>query len=394
MPEGLVYLLPTYDPDSAEHFYHLYDFLRGLQDQIPLTVVVERMPGPAQPEAGLRLVRVHARPPAVRLCEELFLFFCARLRGVRKFYVHYSYTGAIAASLVVRVFGGECFYWNCGLYRAFASGRGTPLRERLVHAWQVRLLELSLRLCTWLVTGSPRMAEYYARGAHLPMGKIQLLPNFVQAGRFQSVGREEARRKLGLAPSQPVFLFLHRISLRKGAGYLPQLAEQLSGQLKSFTFLVAGEGPYLPELRARVLERQLSDYFDFRGWVPNREVPVLFRAADVYLMPSQEEGFPHVLLEAMAAGCPFVAFDVGGVRDVVSPEQLPSIVVPGDLDRFASRSLRVLADLPERRALVEYGYRRVQRFSQERVSRAFIDLLRGHPHAWSEFQGEEGPVPS
>jgi glycosyltransferase involved in cell wall biosynthesis len=225
------------------------------------------------------------------------------------------------------------------------------------------------------------------------MGKIRLLPNFVEVRRFQSVGREEARRQLGLGPSQPVFLFLHRVSLRKGAGYLPELAEHLSTQLKSFTLLVAGDGPYLPDLRARVLERHLGDYFDFRGWVPNREVPVLFRAADVYLMPSQEEGFPHVLLEAMAAGCPFVAFDVGGVRDVVSPEQLPSIVLPGDLDRFASQSLRVLSDLPQRRALVENGYYRVQHFSQERVSRAFLDLLRGHPHAWSEFQGQEGPVP-
>jgi glycosyltransferase involved in cell wall biosynthesis len=393
MPEELVYLLPKYDPDSAEHFYHLYDFLRGLHDHIPLTVVVERMSGPLRPEAGLRLIRVHARPPVLRLCEEFLLFLCARLRGVRKFYVHYSYTAAIAASLVVRVFGGECFYWNCGLYKAFAPGRRTPLRERLAHTRQVWLLELSLRLCTWLVTGSPRMAEYYARGAHLPMGKIRLLPNFVEVRRFQSVGREEARRQLGLGPSQPVFLFLHRVSLRKGAGYLPELAEHLSTQLKSFTLLVAGDGPYLPDLRARVLERHLGDYFDFRGWVPNREVPVLFRAADVYLMPSQEEGFPHVLLEAMAAGCPFVAFDVGGVRDVVSPEQLPSIVLPGDLDRFASQSLRVLSDLPQRRALVENGYYRVQHFSQERVSRAFLDLLRGHPHAWSEFQGQEGPVP-
>jgi hypothetical protein len=52
----------------------------------------------------------------------------------------------------------------------------------------------------------------------------------------------------------------------------------------------------------------------------------------------------------------------------------------------------MLVDLPWRRALIEDGYRRVECFSQEEVSRAFIDLIRGHPRGWSEFQGKEGPT--
>jgi glycosyltransferase involved in cell wall biosynthesis len=389
-PTELVYVLPKYDLQSAEHFYHLYSFLEGLGERVGLMVVVERMSGQPRLAGDVSLVGIRAAHPILRLWEELIRFLLARLRGVRKFYVHYSYTAAIAAGLVTRVFGGECFYWNCGLYREFAPGKDFPLRVRLAHARQVWLLEQSLRLCTWLVTGSPRMAEYYAQGKKSLAGKIRVLPNFVDAARFQSVGREEARRRLGLPSSQAVFLFLHRVSLRKGAGYLPALAERLSLHLQSFTLLVAGDGPYLAELREQVRARRLADWFDFRGRVPNREVPLLYRAADVYLMPSREEGFPHVLLEAMAAGCPFVGFDVGGVRDLVSGEQLACIVPAGDLDRLVSESLRILADPNDRQGLIEQGYRCVERFSQERVLRAFLDLIRGHPLGWREFQTPEG----
>ena len=386
----LVYVLTKYDPQSAEHFYHLYSFLEGLKERIDLLVVVERL-APHQPlQGGLGLVGLRVSHPALRVWEELLRFFLLRLRGVRKFYVHYSYTGAIAAGLVTRILGGECFYWNCGLYREFAPGKGSRLRERLAHARQLWLLEQSLRLCTWLVTGSPRMAEYYAQGHRGLAGKTRVLPNFVDPLRFQSVGQKEARRRLGLAPSGPVVLFLHRVSLRKGAGYLVPLAEYLSAHLQSFTLMVAGDGPYLPELRRQVLADGLADRFNFRGWVPNREVPFLYRAADIYVMPSMEEGFPHVLLEAMAAGCPFVGFDVGGVRDLLSSQQLESIVPAGELDRLASQSLRILADPARRQVLIEQGYRCIERFSQVRVSEAFLGLVRGHPRDWEEFQAPEG----
>ncbi len=382
----LLYLLPRYDADSSEHFFHLYDFLKKLQARIPLSIVVERTSGALPPDLPMSPLRI--RLPILRLVEEFFVFLAARLRGVRDFYVHYSYTGAIAASVVTRVFGGRTYYWNCSLYREFPLLKNSSRRERIGRAINLWLLETSVRWCTNLVTGTPRVAEYYVIHAGIRPQKIRLLPNFVEPGRFHSIARAEARKRLSLDPNQKVILFLHRVARRKGAHYLPDIAQFLDRKAVPATFLVAGGGPDLEELRQRVEKESLADRFDFRGWVPNRDAPLYYRAADLYLMPSEEEGFPRVLLEAMAAGCPFLAFDVGGVRDIISPEQEACVIPAGDVAALAAAMADALRDPARLDLWRKAGARQVERFSEERVLDAFVNMLAGKALDWRSFLSE------
>jgi glycosyltransferase involved in cell wall biosynthesis len=382
-PARLFYLLPRYDSESPEHVYHLYGFLRKLQKRIPLEVLVERVSGPLPNDIPMRPVRI--RIPLFRFWEEGARFFCARLRGVKTFYVHYSYTGALAASIIVRLFGGRVFYWNCSLYKELRLGPDAPRRECLRQRVSERLLELSISACTHLVTGTPRVAEYYVRNIGIRPEKIRLLPNFTDVSRFQTVSRADARRKLGIPSGRKVALFLHRVAPRKGAHYLPEIAPRIVKEAGPVTFLVAGGGPYLEELKRRVAEEKLDASFDFRGWVPNRDTPLYFRAADLYLMPSEEEGFPRVLLEAMAAGCPFVAFDVGGVRDIL-PNSLAACAVPArGVDSFARKCIQALRNPVLRDAWRKAGRKWVLRFSEDRVLEAFLRMIEGEPLGWKSF---------
>jgi glycosyltransferase involved in cell wall biosynthesis len=379
----LLYLLPRYDADSPEHFYHLYDFLKKLHARIPLEVVVERTTGALPADLPMRPLWIQI--PIFRMAEEFLVFFAARLRGIRDFYVHYSYTGAIAASIVARLCGGRVFYWNCSLYREFPLSERALLGERIRRAVNLRLLETSVRWCTYLVTGTPRVAEYYVRHAGIPAGKIRLLPNFVEVERFRAVSRAEARKTLRLDPDRKTALFLHRVARRKGAHHLPDIAAQVLRETSPVTFLVAGGGPYLEELRRRVREEHLDGSFDFRGWVPNREAPLYYRAADLYLMPSEEEGFPRVLLEAMAADCPFVAFDIGGVRDILAPEQEACVIPAGDVAAFAAVCAGMLRAPARLDAWRKAGRRRVECFSEDRVLAAFLRMLDGEALDWQSF---------
>lgn len=325
------------------------------------------------------------RLPILRLPEEFFVFLAARLRGTRDFYVHYSYTGAISASVVTRLFGGRTFYWNCSLYREFPLPPDASRRERIRQAINLWLLETSVRWCTHLVTGTPRVAEYYVKHAAIPPGKIRLLPNFVEPERFQSVSRAEARKILHLDPNRKVVLFLHRVAQRKGAHYLPDIAQIIVRGMGPTTFLVAGGGPYLDELRQRVGKERLAGVFDFRGWIPNWEAPLYYRAADLYLMPSEEEGFPRVLLEAMAAGCPFLAFDIGGVRDVIAPEQEACVVPVKDVTAFAAACAGSLRDPAQLESWSRAGLGWVGRFSEDRVLDAFVRMIGGEALDWRQF---------
>ncbi|MFN2299661.1 MAG: glycosyltransferase family 4 protein [Anaerolineales bacterium] len=379
----LLYLLPRYEAESAEHFYHLYGFIRKLNKRIPMEVLAERVAGSLPKDLPIRPLRI--RFPAFRLLEEFFRFIAARRRGVDVFYVHYSYTGAIAASIVVRLFGGKVFYWSCSLYKDFRLEPGASWIERLRQKMQERLLEASVRWCTYLVTGTPRVGEYYERHAGIPRGKIRLIPNFIEVARFQSVPRERARRILRLPARGKVVLFLHRVAPRKGAHHLTEIARRILTEAGPVTFLIAGGGPYLDELKRRVEREGLAPAFDIRGWVANKDAPMYYRAADLYLMPSEEEGFPRVLLEAMASGCPFVAFDVGGVRDILPDSLAGCVVEKGDVRAIAAASVRVLRDAGLRAAWRKAGEERARFFSEDRVLKAFLRMLDGQPLDWEKF---------
>jgi glycosyltransferase involved in cell wall biosynthesis len=323
--------------------------------------------------------------PAFRLLEEFLLFSQARRRGIKNFYVHYSYTGAIAGSIVTRLFGGRLFYWNCSLYKEFRLPAGASAGERLRQWAQERLLETSLRWCTHLVTGTPRVAEYYVRQAGIPAGKICLLPNHVEGSRFRSVSRSEARKILRLSPGRKVALFLHRVAPRKGAHFLPEIARRILTEAGPVTFLVAGGGPYLKELKQRVAQEGLAGFFDIRGWVANKDVPLYYRAADLYLMPSEEEGFPRVLLETMAAGCPFVAFDVGGVRDILPKKLLGCAVEKRNVTAFARKCVQALRNGETRTAWRKAGEKQALVFSEDRVLEAFLRMIDGQALDWEAF---------
>jgi glycosyltransferase involved in cell wall biosynthesis len=379
----LLYLLPRYDAESPEHIYHLYGFLRKLNGRIPIEVFVERVSGPLPADVPMQALRI--RHPAFRVLEELLLFWRARSRGIKTFYVHYSYTGAIAGSIVVRLLGGRIFYWNCSLYREFRLPVDAPWIDRMRQWLQERLLEASVRWCTHLVTGTPRVADYYVKNAGIPRGKIRLLPNHVEGNRFRSKLRAESRELLRIPPRAKLVLFLHRVAPRKGAHFLPEIAQRILADAGPVTFLIAGGGPYLEELKRRVEREGLAGRFDFRGWVPNKDVPLYYRAADLYLMPSEEEGFPRVLVEAMAAGCPFVAFDVGGVRDILPRPLMDCVVEQGNVRAFARKCVQALRDAQLRARWKKAGEKQAPVFSEDRVLAAFLRMIDGQALDWEEY---------
>ncbi len=259
----------------------------------------------------------------LKALENLLIIKYARLSGYKDFYIHYSFLSAFNASLVAGLSGGRTFYWNCGLPWLYKRNFLRDKFERLVY-----------RSVNFLVTGTEGMKKEYAKHYRLPLSKIKVMPNWIDLekvkGQRSKVKGSEIKKKLNIPDDSKVLLFVHRLSRRKGAHYLPEIVRRLNSMIpdSSFMILVAGDGPERKSVESRIKNYELWNKVRFLGWIPQNEVLKYFVIADIFILPSEEEGFPHVLLEAMATGVPFVAFDVGGVKEVI----------PRDFSRYLAES--------------------------------------------------------
>lgn len=362
----LAYVLPEYNAGTDTHFAHLYDLLAEVAKEVDVHLVVERGSAPEGPFASVRVIRGSG---LARLYEEYGVLAELRQKGCERFYVHYSFTGAIASGIVTRSYGGTSYYWNCGMPWLFTPRFG---RGRLLDWIKNRLpLLLAMQLCHYVATGTAGLARMYAREYGVASSKFRALPNWISLQRFARPSGD-VRARFNLPADAPLVTFIHRLSPRKGADLIVPIAAAL--QTAGATVAVAGGGPYQRELRQQVADAGLEGRVQLLGSVPNADVPSLLATSDIFLMPSREEGFPRVLLEAMALGIPFVASDVGGVAEIVPPGT--PLVAPEDVAGFARAVDELLQDATLRRSRADAGLQHVKQYDLPIIAERFIELIK------------------
>jgi glycosyltransferase involved in cell wall biosynthesis len=151
------------------------------------------------------------------------------------------------------------------------------------------------------------------------------------------------------------------------------LVEALAATRADYRAAFVGEGPLLPEIAAMIRQRGLAERIDLLG---NRgDVPGVLASADVFVLSSSSEGFPVSILEAMAAGLPVVATDVGGVAESAVDGETGLLVPPGDPGALAAALDRLLTDGALRLRLGAAGRERARRhFDLAGFRRAHVEL--------------------
>ncbi|TLM89870.1 MAG: glycosyltransferase family 4 protein [Actinobacteria bacterium] len=143
---------------------------------------------------------------------------------------------------------------------------------------------------------------------------------------------------------------------------------------------IAGEGPLEGELKSKA-----GEGVQFLGGLA--DVRPLMQSADLLVLPSDAEGLPVSLVEAMACGLPCLATRVGGVPEAVADGETGLLIPPGDADRLREALLRLLADPALRESMGRQARLRVQeKYSLEqmalRTRALYLNVLRGggiHP---------------
>ena len=174
----------------------------------------------------------------------------------------------------------------------------------------------------------------------------------------------------------PVLLNVARQYRRKNTRVLLDAFPAVVREHPGARLRIVGGGPELPALRRRAQRLGLGERVRFLGEVPDqRGVRLEYAGADLFCLPSRQEGFGIVLLEAMAAELPIVAADAGAIPEVAPAGEVALLVEPGDSEALAEGLLRALGDRALRRRLAGAGGRRVREYAWPVVARRFLQAL-------------------
>lgn len=369
----VVYVVPHLSSEESEHFAHIPAFLEALGKRVDLIALVERGTPPERLPGVHMIVSAVGRNRLSRLFGSIrAVRSCARA-GYRTYFLRYSRFFLIMLIVTYPFFGHRIFLWRSGTADLIEHGRRRTVRQRLNDG----LNQLLSRCVHTFVTGPETMVPVMRARWHVPGKKMRLLYNDIDSNRFvplPSEERAEVRRLHGWGDDEFVVLFVHRLSFRRGTRLLAPLLDHVGADLRRpVRLVVVGDGPDRSLLTHQSTGRP---GLQILGAVPNRDLPPLYGAADCFLMPSYEEGFPRVLLEAMSSALPIVTTGAGGSADVVGPDY-PFICDVGDLTGLAEKVAEV-ARLPlaERTALGgRLRDRARHEFSPQRVAQMLEDIL-------------------
>jgi glycosyltransferase involved in cell wall biosynthesis len=193
---------------------------------------------------------------------------------------------------------------------------------------------------------------------HVGPAKTVKIDNGVDLARFDgSVSADEAKKALGLGP-RAVVGFVGRLAPAKGVSQLLRAVRSLGDRGIELDVLVAGEGEIKRELRSEAQALGLSERVQFLG--RREDMPRIYAAMDVLVLPSFEEAFPMVVLEGMAAGVPVVSTRVGDVPYMLDEGRCGILVEPGTVAELGEAIRGLVADRARARQIASAAQRRAR----------------------------------
>lgn len=287
----------------------------------------------------------------------------------------------------------------CQAPRRVAAIKGIIADELTYEDWTVRLsLGVQARCERIHVARVPlvlatsafardRLAHHYG----LARDTIRVVPEPIDLDRWSSLFRITAPRPRG---SFTVLCVAH-LYPRKSLGTLLAAMARLRAIYPEARLRLVGHGPEEEHLHRLATRLGLDGAVAFLGHVSLAMLAAEYRNADVFCLPSRQEGFGIVFLEAMAAGLPIVACQAAAVPEVVADGETGLLVPPLDPAALAAALARLADDAALRWRLGMAGRDRVAAYAPERVAMAFLAALRERkllPETWQSAGGAARPT--
>ena len=200
--------------------------------------------------------------------------------------------------------------------------------------------------------------------------KVSVIYNGYNSNLFEDVSTNKAKEKLNLPEDKKIILSVGNLELVKGHKYLIEAMKEVIKREENITCLIVGSGSQKKNVNSLIDRLSLSKYIKLVGEKPHNEVPLWMNACDVFVLPSLNESFGIVQVEAMACGKPVVATFNGGSEEVIVNEKLGILVEPKDANELANAILKALGKEWDRDYISNYA----KQYSWDKIVKNIIGV--------------------
>jgi glycosyltransferase involved in cell wall biosynthesis len=257
-----------------------------------------------------------------------------------------------------------------------------PAMPVVTKIWR-RFRNMVLRLADQFVAVSSEIEDGLS-GMGFDSGKIRNIPNATNTKKFVPATSDEKRilrRQLGLPESCVLFTYSGRLVVSKGVLLLIRVWKELLKRRRAIHLVILGSGAEFPdrcdnELRDYIDSNHMGEHVTMTGAVDN--VPEYLRASDVFVLPSEFEGFSVALIEALACGLPAIATQVGGAAEMIQHEENGFLILPKSYAAL-QHAIEWMLDHREKWPVVSHNARltTVKKYSIDAVADSYIEMFLG-----------------
>ena len=208
---------------------------------------------------------------------------------------------------------------------------------------------------------------------------VDLVPNGFQEELFYPTDKMKARNELGLSGHKKIIVTVGNLIKIKGHRYLVEALASLHSQGEKPLCYIIGSGGCKKKLEQQIETLGLQEMVFLVGALRHDKIVTWLNAADLFVLPSLNEGNPTVLFEALACGCPFIGADVGGVAEIIDDDKLGYLFQPGNVKDMTEVLGKALANDWEREIIIE----KAQNYSWDRLAE---EIMKSHIKVLREFR--------
>jgi teichuronic acid biosynthesis glycosyltransferase TuaC len=197
---------------------------------------------------------------------------------------------------------------------------------------------------------------------------------------FRPIDRTACRRALGLPEDRRIVLSVGNLEIIKGHRYLLSAIKSIISEHPDLLCIIVGNGPQKAALEQQIIDEGLFDHVMLAGNKPHTEIPLWMNACDLFVLPSLNESFGIVQIEAMACGKPVIATNTPGSREIIASDKLGLFCQPENEEELAEKIRMGLQMDWDREEILQFA----EKFSWENVAG---DILRVYDTAIHECHG-------